>query len=177
MPATYGRRPRDLRRKRDVLAYAKQCMEIWAAWQAGADERGWPSESVEGRAMQSAKTGTNTKGQAAYRGRVVIAEDEDGNPVKTVAKDPPPYPKETRAAARSRLPNIDHARLGPAINRHLLDLHELGGAEAAKVLRMHHGAPGEPVQARASALGMSIRTYWYRYSQGLAWLAGRLSVT
>ena len=121
--------------------------------------------------MRLAAGATDTQGAAAYRGRVEV--NDDG---KTVAKDPPPMPKETRIASGSRAPDIDRARLGPEVYRHLLDLVETGGSGGAQlvdVLMAEHLWPGT-LQDRAKSLGISVKTYQTRYREGLSWLSGRL---
>lgn len=159
---------RKSRPRQGVFDYARHCMQVWAAWWVAQDERGWPHESSEVRAFHRAQTKTVTDGIAAYRGRVEV--NDDG---KTVPKDPPPMPKETRASSRSRIPDIDGARLGPQVHRHLLDLCEMGGTIDAEAVMLWALETKPPIAAEQ--LGVSERDYRRHRDRALAWLSGRLS--
>ena len=159
------------RASRSHLSHARWCMDVFAWWWTSQRERGWPSESLEARAMRLAAGATDTQGQAAYRGRVEV--NDEG---KTVPRDPPPFPKETRASGGARIPDIDRARIGPEVYRHLLGLVETGGpggAQLVDALMAEHLWPGT-LQDRAKVLDVSVKTYQTRYREGLSWLAGRM---
>lgn len=151
-----------------TLEYAEHCMTVWAAWHIGYEEYGWPTYSSEVSAQQRARTATVVDGVAAYRGRVEVGQ-------KTVPREPPPMPKETRCGSRTRVPEIDRARLGPSVNRHLLDLDEFDKL-TANVLRAHYLATKETVKERADVFGIGVSAYWAKHKAGLYWLAGRLTL-
>ena len=133
--------------------YARHAMEVWREWLVTREERGWPRESSEVRAQQRAQTETVTNGAARWRGK----------------GEPPPMPKETRPAASSRIPDIDRARLGPAVNRLLLDLAAIDAA-AARVLQGHYLLASLTTEKRSGYLGVSSRNYWRHVNRGLEWL-------
>ena len=144
-------------------------MEVWREWVTTREERGWPRRSIEVAAQQMAKTATVTDGQAAYTGTVEL---EGGRRVK---KEAPSFPKETRIHARTLIPDIDTARLGPEVNRHLMDLDE-DCPEVATVLMAHYLADNVSAGTLAPALGISVRTFWTRLENGLMWMDGRLGL-
>ena len=153
----------------DPCWYARFAMRIWRDWKVAEQERGWPTKSSEVVAQHRARTATVVDGAAAYRGRVEVGDNG-----RTVPKEPPPMPKETRPSAGPRIPDIDRARLGPEVDRCILDLAE-SAPDTAAALQAHYLDEKSTAEKRAAELGMSVRAYWNHHDRGLMWLAGRFS--
>lgn len=164
---------RRARRDRIRRSAAEHALEVWAAWAWDRREYGWPHESSEVRAYLMAQTKTETQGEAAYRGRIEV-EDEDGK-IRLVPKEPPPMPKDTRVSARPRVPEVDRARLGPQIDRLLRDMDEVGLLQAARVVRASALFPQDSVETLAGALGMTPRHFLRLKRRGLVHLEVVLS--
>lgn len=145
-------------------------LEVWAHWILARDDIGWPSESIEARAMRLAAGRTETRGAARYRGRVVV--DDDGT---TVPKDPPPFPKETRPGGRPRTPPLDGARLAPKVNRLLLDMRAEGKSREAWALQVWAFHAARPLPFQAAVAGYSMRTYTRLRRRGISVLARMLN--
>ena len=157
----------------------KAMLEVWAHWSATQDERGWPSESVEVRAIAQKAAATNTNGIARYRGTVDIDYiDANGNACsRKIATLPPPMPKGTRNNAVSRMPLTDQAKLGPQVNRFLLDLIGEGGIkERTAYVLILETTFDNPVDEKAQIVGLRKRTYRETYKIGLekldSWMKG-----
>jgi hypothetical protein len=148
---------------------AHHCLLDWRDYRRHGSQVGYPSMSSDAAARERAQTATVTDGEAAYRGRVEV-----GDKGKTVPKDPPPMPKETKPSARSRVPPLAHGG-GRArdVDRALLDLCRVS-PDTATVLRAHYLLTGTKAEERAKAAGMPLRRYWDEVSKGLmfvqAWL-------
>lgn len=146
-------------RGRDGREGARWHMRVWAEWVTNQRDRGWPRESSEVRASQSKQAQTRLNKQARWRGKGA----------------PPPMPKETRPSGCSRIPDIDRARIGPAVDRLLRDMDQTGPRRAvqAQAVRLWALAGGSSAKA-AQELDVHPRTVIRRVQCGLEWLAERL---
>lgn len=152
---------------KDLCRYARHGMDVWREWIITREDKGWPSFSSEVQAQHRAQTATVVDGVARFRGRVEL----EG---KTVPREPPDMPKETRPSAGSKIPDIDLARLGPKVNRQILDLREMD-KDTATVLQVQWLFEGRPLVSRLAEAGMEKARYYERLNAGLMWLQGRLT--
>lgn len=75
-----------------------------------------------------------------------------------------------------RIPRMDKARLGPAVDRLLRDMDEGGARRQAQVLRAGALHPRMPSSSLAAQLGISPRTYRRAYKLGLQRLDNGLAL-
>ena len=146
-------------RERDPLGPARWHMLVWGEWLRGPKPSGYPREASEVRASESRQAQTNLRGRAKWRGR----------------GEPPSMPKETRASGRSRIPPIDRARIGPHVDRLLLDYEAEGGKVWARALRLEYSALRGTQIDRAAGLKLTPTRYKGLLREGLWWLTGRLN--
>lgn len=149
---------------------AHHALLAWRDYRLYGSQVGYPSMSSDAAARERAQTATRTDGKAAYTGRVEV-----GDKGKTVAKVPPPTPKETRRPASSRTPPMAFGSgIAGEVDRAMLDLGRCSPATAT-VLRAHYLLINSTAQERADSTGMHLRGYWTEVSKGLMFVQGRLS--
>lgn len=147
---------------------AHYALTEWRDYRRYGSGAGYPSMSSDAAARERARTATRVDGAAAYRGRVDV-----GDAGKSVPREPPPMPKETRQPARARIPEIHGiGGIGRDVDRALgaawvvTGLHSIGllaALFAALALWVSAGSladdlgsphPLDPARERAEAIEM-----------------------
>ena len=135
---------------------AQRAMQDWLAWAEGV-ELSSPGEDSIIRAMHQAETATKTDGYRRKNG------------------PEPPDVKSTRASPGCIIPNISRAKIGPAVNRYLLDLVENGELPVAVALYYDTRFADRPQKVRALAASVNFNTFKSRCNRGYAYISRSLS--